>query len=89
MSNKKLSATKLLKQIHDTVESLRVFINNDGGDLSFVNFKDGILTLAISGACVGCASFSLTFDQGVKEVFLTEFPDYIKDVKFELKSKKI
>jgi Fe-S cluster biogenesis protein NfuA len=84
----KLSPTELLKQIHDTIESLRIFINNDGGDLSFISFKDGVLKLAISGACVGCASFSMTFDQGVKEVFLTEFHDYIKDVKFEINTKK-
>ncbi|MDR1235103.1 MAG: NifU family protein [Mycoplasmataceae bacterium] len=85
---KKLSSSELLTQIHDTVESLRVFINNDGGDLTFVSFQNKILTLSISGACVGCSSFSITFDQGVKEVFLTEFAGYIKDVKFELASKK-
>jgi Fe-S cluster biogenesis protein NfuA len=83
----KLSAKELLKQIHDTIESLRVFINNDGGDLSFVSFKNGILKLAISGACVGCASFNVTFDQGVKEVFLTEFQGDIKDVQFEIQKK--
>ncbi|MDR2369670.1 MAG: NifU family protein [Mycoplasmataceae bacterium] len=88
MANK-LSQSELLKQIHDTVESLRVFINNDGGDLSFVSFKDGILKLSISGACVGCASFSMTFDQGVKEVFLTEFQGYIKNVQFIINPKKL
>ena len=66
----KLSHNELLKQIHDTIQSLRVFINNDGGDLHFISFKNGILKLAISGACVGCSSFSITFDQGVREVFL-------------------
>jgi Fe-S cluster biogenesis protein NfuA len=84
----KLSNNQLLKQIHDTVESLRVFINNDGGDLSFVSFENGILTLSISGACVGCASFSITFDQGVREVFLTEFHKDIKDVQFQIGTKK-
>ncbi|MDR0675185.1 MAG: NifU family protein [Mycoplasmataceae bacterium] len=84
----KLSQSELLKQIHDTIESLRVFINNDGGDLSFISFKNKILKLAISGACVGCASFNMTFDQGVKEVFLTEFHGQIKDVQFILDTKK-
>ncbi|MDR0985979.1 MAG: NifU family protein [Mycoplasmataceae bacterium] len=76
---------KVLTQIKDTIETLRVYINNDGGDLSFVSCNDGILILKISGACVGCVSFSFTFDQGVKEVLMTEYHDYLKDVKFEIK----
>lgn len=83
-----MSSIPLLTRIHDTIESLRVFINNDGGDLSFVNFKDKILTLRISGACVGCAFINDTFDLGVKEVILTEFKDEIKDVKFITSNKK-
>lgn len=78
----------LLVRIQDTIESLRVFINNDGGDLSFISFKDKILTLRISGACVGCAFINNTFDLGVKEVILTEFKDEIKDVKFITDTKK-
>jgi Fe-S cluster biogenesis protein NfuA len=78
----------LLTRINDTIESLRVFINNDGGDLSFVSFKDEILTLRISGACVGCAFINNTFDLGVKEVLLTEFKNEIKDVKFITDTKK-
>ncbi|MDR3330508.1 MAG: NifU family protein [Mycoplasmataceae bacterium] len=78
----------LLEQIKDTIESLRTFINNDGGDLSFVSFKNGILTLNITGACVGCSAFSITFDQGVKEVFLTEFKGDIQDVKFTVNDNK-
>jgi Fe-S cluster biogenesis protein NfuA len=77
-----MDENKLLAEIKETVESLRVFINNDGGDLAFVSFIDQVLTLRISGACVGCQFINVTFDQGVKEVFLTEFNGKIKDVKF-------
>ncbi|MDR3257170.1 MAG: NifU family protein [Mycoplasmataceae bacterium] len=79
----------LLDQIKDTIESLRTFINNDGGDLSFVSFIDGVLTLNITGACVGCSAFSITFDQGVKEVFLTEFKGDVKDVVFTTNKKSL
>jgi Fe-S cluster biogenesis protein NfuA len=79
----------LLEQIKDTIESLRTFINNDGGDLSFVSFIDGILTLNITGACVGCSAFSITFDQGVKEVFLTEFKGDVKNVIFTTNKKSL
>jgi Fe-S cluster biogenesis protein NfuA len=73
---------QLIKELKDTVEGLRVYINNDGGDLSFVSFVEGILTLKISGACVNCSLINVTFDQGVKEVILTEYQGKVKDVKF-------
>lgn len=74
----------LLERIDDTLQSLRVFINNDGGDLTMISFKNKILTLQVTGACVGCSSFGITFDQNVKEVFLTEFHGEIKDVIFKI-----
>ncbi|GHU47696.1 hypothetical protein FACS1894218_2660 [Bacilli bacterium] len=80
--SKTLTNDQVLKQIKNTIETLRVWINNDGGDLSFVSFENGIVTLNITGACVGCASFSVTFDQGVKEVLMTELHPYVKDVIF-------
>jgi Fe-S cluster biogenesis protein NfuA len=74
--------SKLLTQLKETIESLRVYINNDGGDLSFVSFEDGILTLQISGACVNCSLINVTFDEGVKEIILTEYQGKVKDVQF-------
>ena len=83
-----MSKIPLLTRINDTIESLRVFINNDGGDLTFVSFENKILTLRISGACVGCAFINNTFDLGVKEVILTEFKNEVSDVKFITETKK-
>jgi Fe-S cluster biogenesis protein NfuA len=71
----------LLQNIKDTIESLRVYINSDGGDISLADFKDGIVTIKITGSCVGCSMFSMTFDQGVKETLMVEHPE-IKDVRF-------
>jgi Fe-S cluster biogenesis protein NfuA len=73
---------QLIKELKDTIEGLRVYINSDGGDLSFISFVDGVLTLKISGACVNCSLINVTFDQGVKEVILTEYQGKVKDVMF-------
>lgn len=74
--------TRVVERIKELVEALRVYINADGGDMEFVSYENKILTLRILGACKGCAFVSVTFDDGVKRVFLTEFKDDIKDVKF-------
>jgi Fe-S cluster biogenesis protein NfuA len=71
----------LIQQIKETIESVRVYVNNDGGDISFVDYKDGIVTIKIMGNCVGCSMLNVTFDQGIKEVILVEHPE-VKNVKF-------
>lgn len=73
---------KLVNEIKDLLETVRIYINNDGGDIEFISFKDKILTLKILGACVGCPFINVTFDQGVKQIFLNEFKGKIKDVIF-------
>lgn len=76
------SQSKIENKIKDLLETLRIYINADGGDIEFVSYTDKILTLKILGACVGCPFINTTFDDGVKRVFLNEFKKDIKDVKF-------
>lgn len=78
----KKNQSKIEKKIENMLEAVRIYINADGGDIEFVSFKDKVLTLKILGACVGCPFINATFDDGVKQIFLTEFKDEIKEVKF-------
>lgn len=79
MENK--SQSSLLEKIKQEINYARVYIQNDGGDVSFVDFKNGILTLEVLGHCVGCASFDTTFTFGLKAILMEKYPE-IKDVVF-------
>lgn len=72
----------IINEIVDAVNSMKTFINNDGGDLEFIKYEEKIVTLKVSGACVDCGMFDITFDKGIKESLLLEFPKDIKDVIF-------
>lgn len=74
----------LIQEIRKELESIKVFINADGGDVNFVSFENGILTLEISGHCIGCMSFDATYTYGIKESMKRAHPE-IKDVIFTLK----
>lgn len=78
------SQTSLLEKIKQEINYARVYIQNDGGDVAFVSFEKGILTLEVLGHCVGCASFDTTFTYGLKAILMEKFPE-IKDVKFSLR----
>lgn len=47
----------------------------DGGDLKFLDFQDGTVTVGLSGACVGCPFVSRTIKHGVESLLKKHFPD--------------
>ncbi|XQP55170.1 MAG: NifU family protein [Mycoplasmoidaceae bacterium] len=74
----------LIEEIRKELDSIKPFINADGGDVNFVSLKDGVLTLEISGHCIGCTSFDITYTYGIKNNMMQVHPE-IKDVIFTTK----
>ena len=79
-----MAAKTTLDKIIENLNHIRVWIQSEGGDVVFKSFDKGILTLLVSGHCVGCASFDSTYTFGIKSLLMEQFPE-IKDVVFELK----
>ncbi len=60
-------------------EYIRPAVENDGGSIDFVNFKDGIVKVALRGACSGCPSSTVTLKQGIEGLLTRMFPE-VKEV---------
>jgi Fe-S cluster biogenesis protein NfuA len=43
-------------------------VEMDGGNISFVKFEDGKLTLQLQGSCSGCPSSTVTLKQGIEKL---------------------
>jgi Fe-S cluster biogenesis protein NfuA len=56
----------IIKQILDT--RVRPAVAQDGGDIVFHGFEDGIVSLHMRGACAGCPSATATLKQGVENL---------------------
>jgi Fe-S cluster biogenesis protein NfuA len=56
----------IIKQILDT--RVRPAVAQDGGDIVFHGFQDGIVSLHMRGACAGCPSATATLKQGVENL---------------------
>lgn len=59
-------------EIKSVIEKIRPYIQRDGGDVEFVSFEDGIVTLRMLGACVGCMSIGDTIKGGIEMILMDE-----------------
>lgn len=64
-------------QIIDVINKIRPYINRDGGDVEFVSFDEGIVTVKMLGACVGCAIVDQTVFSGIETLLMEEIPEVL------------
>ena len=68
------------EKIEQVLDKLRPYLINDGGNIEFVEYKDGICYLKFLGHCANCSMMQITLNDGIKEALLNEIPEII-DVK--------
>ncbi len=56
-------------------EEVRPAIAQDGGDVIFHGFDDGIVTLELIGACGTCPSSTATLQHGIQNLLVEEIPE--------------
>lgn len=64
-------------QIKNMINKIRPYLQQDGGDVEFVEFKEGIVYVRMLGACVGCSSIDTTMKEGIEALLLEEVPGVI------------
>ncbi len=62
--------------IKELIETrVRPAVANDGGDITFRGFKDGVVYLNMKGACSGCPSSTATLRHGIQNLLRHFIPD--------------
>lgn len=62
--------------IKDLIETrVRPAVANDGGDITFRGFKDGIVYLNMKGSCSGCPSSTATLRHGIQNLLRHFIPE--------------
>jgi Fe-S cluster biogenesis protein NfuA len=71
----------IVKTIKDLLESrVRPAVAQDGGDITFKSFKDGIVYLNMKGSCAGCPSSTATLKHGIENL-LRHFVPEVSEVR--------
>jgi len=56
-------------------DRIRPAVANDGGDVVFDKFEDGVLYLHMRGACAGCPSATMTLKHGIENMMRHFIPE--------------
>jgi NFU1 iron-sulfur cluster scaffold homolog, mitochondrial len=68
----------LSKEIREIIEErVRPAVMQDGGDIVFHSFKDGIVRVELHGACSGCPSSTVTLKSGIENMLKYYVPEVI------------
>lgn len=66
----------IISQIKELLETrVRPAVAQDGGDIIFKEYKDGIVYLTMQGACSGCPSSSMTLKSGIENMLRHYIPE--------------
>ena len=65
------------KKIKEVIEKIKPILQNDGGNIEFVKFEDGIVYVKVSGVCMHCYMLGQTLE-GIEMALTSEIPDVKK-----------
>ena len=67
---------EIVEKIKDLIEQrVKPAVAQDGGDISFVSFKKGVVFLELQGACSGCPSSTMTLKSGIENMLKYYVPE--------------
>jgi Fe-S cluster biogenesis protein NfuA len=71
--------SEIVQQIIELIDTrVRPAVAQDGGDIVFKDFKDGVVTLHMQGSCSGCPSSTATLKMGIENMLKHYIPEVIE-----------
>ncbi|NMB38085.1 MAG: NifU family protein [Firmicutes bacterium] len=64
------------ERVQKVIDTIRPQIQGDGGDVEFVDIDDNnVVTVRLTGACVGCPMAQLTLKGGIERIVKQQVPE--------------
>ncbi|MBQ6494413.1 MAG: NifU family protein [Bacilli bacterium] len=71
---------EIIKKINEVIDNIRPYLQNDGGDVKFNRYENGVVYVSMVGACSNCAIANVTLEDGIEAALINEIPEVIKVV---------
>ena len=62
-------------RVEQVLDTIRPYIQGDGGDIELVDIVSGIVQIRLAGACVGCMHSMMTLQAGVERMLKEAVPE--------------
>lgn len=70
---------EIVEQIKELLDTrVRPSVAQDGGDITFHGFEEGVVYLAMKGSCAGCPSSTATLKAGIENMLRHYIPEVVE-----------
>lgn len=69
---------EVVERIKEVIEKVRPYLQNDGGDVEFKRYENGVVYVKLVGACSNCPMAQMTLQDGIENALTSEVPEVIK-----------
>ena len=79
-----LSQENTIHKVKLAIEQLRPFLNDDGGDIEFVEItNDNVVKVKMLGACTECSMSHMTLKAGLEDALKVVAPEIVSVIAIE------
>lgn len=78
MKEKNNETNDVIERIKAVIDKLRPYLQNDGGDVEFIRYENGVAYVRLIGACSNCPMAQMTLQDGIENALISEVPEVIK-----------
>ena len=71
---------KIEEKINKVLNKIRPYLQNDGGNVEFLRYENGVAYVRLTGACSNCPLADHTLESGIETALINEIPEIIKVV---------
>ena len=66
----------LRERVAAVLDKIRPLIQSDGGDIELIDVDaDGVVSVRLHGACIGCPPAAMTLSMGVERTLKSQVPE--------------
>ena len=71
---------KIEDKINNVLNKIRPYLQNDGGNVEFLKYENGIAYVRLTGEWSNCPLADHTLESGIETALINEIPEIIKVV---------
>ena len=78
VKSEKTTDEEVITKINEVINKVRPYLQNDGGDIVFKRYENGVVYVKLVGACSNCPMAIQTLEDGIEQALVNEIPEVVK-----------